>query len=93
MKLSEVHQELFDSVYPDGYKVKAGEEGHFHIMYVDIISNKGARSIEKAIIQKYFPKEWEQSKKTIENYGVTVTGHNEYAVIHDPTAKAEEAKV
>ena len=67
-------------------------------MYVDIVGgghNKIGR--RKPIIQKYFPKEWAQTLKVIEKYGITVTGHNEFSVLHDPieyaAIKAEEARV
>ena len=92
MKISEVQKKLLDAHYPDGYVVPKGEEGHFHIMFVDIISNKGGRSVDKAVFQKYFPKEWRDMLRVIENptFGMIVTGHNEYVIVHDPVEYAEE---
>ena len=96
MKLSEVHQDLLKSTangkHAKGYVVPEGEEGHFHIMFVDIIGGKGIIGVRKAIFQKYFPKEWDQSLKAIEKYGITITGHNEFAVLHDPTEVKPEPK-
>jgi hypothetical protein len=91
MKLSEVHQDLMDKYYPEGYVVPAGESDHFHIMYVDIMRNKGGRSFDKPCLQKYMAKEWAQTLKVIENpvYGIKITGHNEYFVLHDPLAEAQ----
>lgn len=91
MKLSEVHQELLDKVYPEGYVVPAGESDHFHIMYVDILSDKGGRSVDVPCLQKYGIKEWEQTLRVIENptFGINITGHNEYFVLHDPLAEAQ----
>ena len=92
MKLSEVHQNLLDSVYPKGYVVPEGEEGYFHIMFVDILKGKGGRSTDRAVFQKYFPAEWQRMTAVIENptYTILATGHHEYAIVHDP-AEHEEA--
>ena len=92
MKLSEVHQNLLDSVYPKGYIVPEGEEGYFHIMFVDILKSKGGRSTDRAVFQKYFPAEWQRMRAVIENptYTILATGHHEYAIVHDP-AEHEEA--
>ena len=95
MKLSEVHKELLDSVYPDGYVAPEGEEGYFHVMFVDIVKNKGKRTSDKAVFQKFFPVEWQKIKAVIDNpvYGILVTGHDEYAIVHYPTKKkAEQGK-
>ena len=92
MKLSEVHQELMDSIYPEGYVVPEGESGHFHIMYVDIIGGgKGKIGYRAPALQKYWPKEWAQTLKVIENpsFGIKITGHSEYFIIHDPLAEAQ----
>jgi len=93
MKLSEVHSDLLKSVYPKGYVVPEGEEGYFHIMFVDILKSKGGRSTDRAVFQKYFPAEWTKMRAVIENpvYGILTTGHNEYAIVHDP-AEYEEAQ-
>jgi len=104
MKLSELHSDLLNSVYPKGYVVPEGEEGYFHIMFVDIVKGKGKRSTEKAVFQKYFPAEWTKMRAVIENpvYTILATGHDEYAIVHDPaeyeeaqkaTAKKEAAKL
>ena len=101
MKLSEVHQELLTSIYPDGYVVPEGEEGHVHVMFVDIVGGgKGKIGHRVANFQKYFPAEWQKIKAVIDNpvYGIVVTGHNEYSVVYDPAEyeaalkKAKEAK-
>lgn len=94
MKISEVQKKLLDDHYPNGYDVPEGELGYYHIMFVDIINNKGGWSHGKAVFQKYFPKEWKAMLKVIENpsYGMIVTGHNEFAVIHDPVEYAAERK-
>jgi len=98
MKISEVQKKLLNEYYPDGYDVAEGELGHFHIMFVDIINNKGGRSYDKAVFQKYFPKEWQAIVNVVTNpdYGMMPTGHNEYVVLHDPgeyaAVRAAEAK-
>lgn len=92
MKLSEVHQELLDSKYPKGYVVPEGEEGHVHVMFVDIVGGgKGKIGRRVAVYQKYFPTEWKKMLTVIENpvYGIKITGHEEYAIVHDP---AEQGK-
>ena len=94
MKLSEVHQNLLDSVYPKGYVVPEGEEGYFHIMFVDIVKGRGGRSTDRAVFQKYFPAEWARMRAVIENptYTILATGHHEYAIVHDPTEVKPKAK-
>ena len=97
MSLSKVHQELLDSIHPDGYPVPDGKVGdpmseasYYHIMYVDIIKNKGSRSFDVAVFQKYSEKEWKQTLRVFEKHAIkAVTGHNEFAIVYDPI----EAKV
>ena len=84
MKLSEVHKELLSNMYPNGYVVPGGEEKHYHVMFVDILNQKGVRSQDRAMIQKFFPVEWDRIQRAIEKEGIGITGHNEFAVIHDP---------
>jgi len=105
MKLSKKHQEIFDEYFPDGYStdkltIKTGkvidESGYFHIMYIDI-KKDGNWTRGVPCVQKYSVDEWQSTKNIIEGNGnikggIHVTGHDEYAVIHDPTAKAREAK-
>ena len=108
MKLSKKHQEIFDEFFPSGYSTnkltkKTGriidESGYFHIMYIDIVKDGNwARGVP--CVQKYSIDEWEATKDIIEGKNkrvqgnIHVTGHDEYAIIHDPTVKAEarEAK-
>ena len=91
MKLSKVHQELLDEYYPKGFEVSPGDNRYFHIMFVNILGGgKGKIGYRDAVFHKYFTKEWLVMKKTIEKYGITVTGHDEYTVLYDPAeAKAE----
>ena len=81
-----------DSIYPDGYVVPKGESEHFHVMYVDIVDG-GKNKIGRRVpaLQKYFPKEWAQTLKVIENpvFGISITGHSEYFILHDPLAEAQ----
>jgi len=95
MKISEVQKKLLNDYYPDGYDVSEGELSHYHIMFVDIINNKGGRSYDKAVFQKYFPKEWQAILKVVSNpsYGMIPTGHNEFVVLHDPVEYAAEKAV
>lgn len=95
MSTSNLHQEM-----KKDYSVPEGEEGYFHILFVDKHINQAAKAItEKVFIQKYKPGEWYHvgpkpiEKKTgiranIEEYGIKVTGHDEYSVLHDPTKPA-----
>jgi hypothetical protein len=107
MKLSQKHQAVFDERYPDGYSLQkvtprtgesVDESGYFHIMYIDI-RKAGKRTRDVPCVQKYSVQDWEKTKKIIEGKGsiqggISVTGHDEYAILHDPTVKAEarEAK-
>jgi len=58
-------------------------------MFVDVLKTKGPRSVDRAVFQKYFPKEWAVMERNIKDLGILVTGHHEYAVIHDPVEYAE----
>lgn len=100
MKLSQSHQTTFDEKFPDGYSTdkvtkRTGEvideSGYFHIMYIDIRKD-GARTRDIPCVQKYSVEDWEKTKRVIEKEGIHVTGHDEYAVIHDPTAREAKAK-
>ena len=106
MKLSQRHQVAFDEKFPNGYStdkltVKTGEvideSGYFHIMFIDIVKD-GKRTRDVPCMQKYSVKEWEATKNIIEGKNkmvqgsIQVTGHDEYAVIHDPTVKKAEAR-
>ena len=88
-KLSVSHQEILDTRYPDGYVVPEGEEGHFHIMFIDIVKD-GQRTRDVPVIQKYYPVEWDRMRKAIENpvIGILQTGHDEYCVLYDPIEAA-----
>jgi len=90
MKLSKVHQELLDSF--GGYDVREDEKTLYHIMFIDILPT-GGRTEDRAIFQKYFPKEWVVMKRAIEKLGIKITGHNEYAILHDPTLAEPKADV
>ena len=101
MKLQEKHQKIFDEVYPDGYVIKTitmpngtviDESDYFHIMYVDVIKDgEWARGVP--VFQKYSVKDWQNTLAILNKHQIkAVTGHSEYSVIHDPTAKAREAK-
>ena len=94
MVLSKVHKELLDDFYPKGFKVAEGDGRFFHIMFVDIIGGGANKMGQRVpVFHKYFSKEWNVMKKTIEEHGIGVTGHAEYVVLYDPSeAKAEEAK-
>jgi len=90
---------VFDDTYPDGYKPKKVtmpdgkviDEGDFyHIMYIDIVKD-GERTRDVPCVQMYSVKDWEGTKRVFEDHSVKVTGHNEYAIIHDPTIKKAEA--
>ena len=95
MKLSEKHQEVLDlflQEHPDFKLRLEGEEANaYHIMFVKIVKDgKWARGVP--IFQKYFEKEWLQTKRVIENptYGIlAATGHDEYCIVYDPTEKAQ----
>ena len=106
MNLSKKHQEIFDEAFPNGYStdkltVKTGkvidESGYFHIMFIDIVKD-GNWTRGVPCVQKYSVDEWIATKDIIEGTNERVhgnihaTGHDEYAIIHDPTAKAREAK-
>ena len=113
MNLSQKHQVTFDEYFPDGYDASklekpngkiVDESGYFHIMYIDIRKD-GARTRDFPCVQKYSVNDWEKTKRVFETHSIKVTGHNEYAVIHDPIEakrlkaakeaaekKAEEAK-
>jgi hypothetical protein len=79
-------------MYPKGYIVPEGERGHYHVMFVDIISKPGEWPRGRAMMQKFFPVEWDRIKRAIEGNSVGVTGHNEFVIIHDPTVKKPEPK-
>ena len=97
MKLAQNHQVVFDKKFPNGYSLEKknprtgdviDESGYFHIMYIDIYP-EGKRTRDVPCVQKYSIKDWENTKKIIEKDGLKVTGHDEYAILHDPTAKGE----
>jgi len=101
MNLPERHQKIFDEAYPDGYDPSAinksdgrvaDESAYFHIMYVDIIQDgEWTRGVPS--VQKYPVKDWLKTKAIFDVHAIkAITGHSEYSVIHDPTAKAREAK-
>ena len=86
------HQEILDEYYPEGYQVPKGEEGYYHVMFVDIHKD-GNWTRGVPVIQKYFPVEWGKTKQVIESHSMkAVTGHSEYSVLHDPTARVREPK-
>jgi len=99
MKLSTKHQELLDSLYPGGYKLEktnpnggvVDESEYFHILFVKIIPQPGQHENKLVpMIQKLTPQDWARSLQLIEKFGVGgVTQQSEFAVIHDPTVKAE----
>jgi hypothetical protein len=93
MKLAnKKHQEILDEYYPKGYVVPEGEEGYYHVMFVDILKD-GNWKRGVPVVQKYFPPEWAQMLKIIETHNMkAVTGHSEFSIVHDPTAKAREVK-
>ena len=78
-----------ETYYPKGYQISNGEERYYHVMFVDVLKTKGPRSVDRAVFQKYFPKEWAVMERNIKDLGILVTGHHEYAVIHDPVEYAE----
>ena len=101
MKLSERHQKIFDEVCPDGYDaskiVKRNgdvvDESHlFHIMYVKIVKDgKWTRGVPA--FQKYSVRDWQHYLAIFDKHDIAaVTGHSEFSVIHDPTAKVGVAK-
>lgn len=92
MNLSENHQKIFDEAYPDGYSVKDIEKDYFHIMYVRIVKD-GERTRDVPSVQMYSKEDWRKTKTIFDKHAIkAVTGFSEYGVIHDPTAKAREAK-
>jgi len=64
-------------------------------MFIDII-NPGKNPRRAPCIQKYSVQAWENHRNIIEGKNPRVqadihaTGHDEYAVIHDPTKKTAE---
>ncbi len=100
MRLSKRHQETFDEKFPNGYDAKnitkkngnvVDESEYYHIMYIDIRKD-GERTRDVPCMQKYSARDWDNTKKIFEESGIHVTGHSEYAVIHDPTAREAKAK-
>lgn len=92
MKLSQRHQSTFDKKFPNGYSVRDDEKDYFHIMYIDI-KKDGERTRDVPCVQKYSVQDWDKTKKVFEVHNMkAVTGHSEYAVIHDPTAREAKAK-
>lgn len=81
MSTSNSHQE-----FKKGYSVPEGEEKYYHILFVDkhVI---GKSIVEQTSVQKYAQNEWPRIKKTIEDMGIGITAHDEFSVLHDPTAK------
>ena len=102
MKLSQEHQLVFDEKYPNGYDASAlekangkvvDESDYFHIMYIKIMK-EGKRTRDVPCVQKYSVQDWVKTVKVLEKNGVSVTGYDEFAIIHDPTEviKAPEFK-
>lgn len=92
MNLSDRHQKTFDEAYPKGLVVRDDEKGYFHIMFIDIRKD-GERTRDVPVFQKYSEQEWRKMKQVFETHNIkAVTGHSEYAVIHDPTAVTREVK-
>ena len=92
MNLSERHQATFDEYFPDGYDASkleqsngqiVDESDYFHIMYIDI-RKAGERTRDVPCVQKYSVRDWNKTKPIFEVNGIHVTGHSEYAVLHDP---------
>ena len=101
MNLSQRHQATFDEYFPDGYDAKAiiksngdviNESDYFHIMYIDI-RKAGERTRDVPCVQKYSVKDWNKTKGIFEANGIHVTGHSEYAVLHDPVEAKKSAAV
>ena len=81
MSTSNSHQE-----FKKGYNVPEGEKDFYHILFID--KHVVAKSIvEKTIVQKYAQNEWPKIKKNIDDFGIAITSHDEYSVLHDPTVK------
>ena len=106
MKLSQRHQATFDEYYPNGYDAKEitksngvviDESDYYHIMYIDILPD-GTRTRDVPCVQKYSVQDWVKTKKIIDGdhkliqSDIRVTGHDEYAILHDPTAREAKAK-
>jgi len=98
MKLSEKHQIVFDEKYPEGYDASnltkangnvVDESGDFHIMYIKIMRD-GKRTRDVPCVQKYTVQDWNKTIKVLEDNGVSVTGYDEFAIIHDPTEAIKE---
>lgn len=94
MNLSKEHQELVDNLAVP-FKVKEGEEGYFHILFVKILPD-GKKHVLVPHIQIFNGKDWVNIKQTIEKRGITITQYDEYSILHDPAehekAIAEELK-
>jgi hypothetical protein len=91
--MNKVHEELLESV--GGYDVRDDERTLVHVMFVDIVKSGGDRSQDRAVFQKYFTREWDVIRKVLENpvYGVKISGHNEFVVLHDPRVASESSLV
>ena len=91
--MNKVHEELLESV--GGYDVRDDERSLVHVMFVDIIKSGGGRTQDRAYFQKYFTREWDVMRKTMENpvYGVKISGHDEFVVLHDPRVASESPLV
>ena len=104
MKLSTKHQELLDSIYPDGYEIKSGtakgglvydEHDNYHILFIKIIPQP-RQSENKLVpmVQQMSVRDWEKAYQMIEKFGIGgVTQQDEFAIIHDPVEYAAAMKV
>ena len=104
MELSTKHQELLDSIYPDGYEIKSGtakgglvydEHDNYHILFIKIIPQPGQHENKLVpMVQKYTPRDWDKAYQMIEKFGIGgVTQQDEFAIIHDPVEYAVTMKV
>ncbi len=103
MELSTKHQELLDSIYPDGYEIKSGtakgglvydEHDNYHILFIKIIPQPGQHENKLVpMVQKYTPRDWDKAYQMIEKFGIGgVTQQDEFAIIHDPVKYKLEAE-
>lgn len=92
MNLPKKHQEVFNERYPDGYDVSDKEKGYFHVMFINIVKD-GEWTRGVPVVQKFTPKEWAEHKRVFEAHSMkAVTGHSEFSILHDPSARGAVKK-
>ena len=103
MKLSEENQELLDQLYPDGYEIKKVDLGggvitdegdNYHVLFVKIFLTKGRTNFLNPMVQQFSVKDWEITTRLLDKgWGLaSITGYDEFTVIHDPIEAAAQKK-